>query len=319
MSNFVKRTACPACHGSQLNVLYSVPYSDRQLSSYLARYYGDQGNPRLDRLDGENYRLMECPECGLVFQDRVPTSDFSMELYEVWIDPKSVTAAIEGGDIKQRQFRDLRLIKRMLGRIGKPSRQVKVVDIGMGWGEWLFAARSYGCIGYGVELSPARIEFGKANGIRILNWSDLASEKFDIVHCEQVLEHLDDPRGALETMKGCLAPGGFLTIGVPNVGPLMDRLRTGKGVDWSGARSSRDCPNPTEAVTPLEHLNSFSGTSLRKAAKLAGLDEVRFSLTDVASTSAMDRDSVKDLIKDTMIRFGVVDRFASAIFTHARA
>ena len=44
----------------------------------------------------------------------------------------------------------------------------------------------------------------------------LANGCMDVVICFNVIEHLDDPRPALNEMRRCLGPGGILVLGFPN-------------------------------------------------------------------------------------------------------
>ena len=95
----------------------------------------------------------------------------------------------------------------------------------MGWGEWLFAARGLGCEIYGLELAPARITFAAANGVRVLRAEELSSCTFDIINCEQVLEHLDEIDVAMATIGRVLKPGGRAIIGVPIFPPPLHLAR----------------------------------------------------------------------------------------------
>jgi 2-polyprenyl-3-methyl-5-hydroxy-6-metoxy-1,4-benzoquinol methylase len=316
MENFKLRPCCPSCRSKTLKLRYDVPYADPDLSGYLKRYYCPQGRPDFSRLDGEHYRLMECGACGLVFQDRVPNDAFLMELYEVWIDPP--TKLHENHSDAARQFRAMRLIWRLIRRLGKPSGSIDVLDFGMGWGEWLFAARGFGCPVHGLELSPARIKYGRDNGITMLEGGDLSGRAFDLINCDQVLEHVEDPRGVLETMAGCLAPAGILRVSVPNLGPVGARLRSGRGVDWSGEPHTRQHANPTEAVTPLEHVNAFTGKSLRRLAAACGLKEIKFGPVEMVRTATFDKDSLKDIAAAALIRLGHVDRFTTVYLAPSR-
>lgn len=316
MKNFKLRSWCPSCRSRTLRLLVDIPYSDPDLSGYLKRYYCPQGRPDFSRLDGERYRLMECGACGLVFQDRVPNDDFLMELYEVWIDPPTMLGRNTGD--AARQFRAMRLIWRLIRRLEKPSGSIDVLDFGMGWGDWLFAARAFGCRVHGLELSPARIEYGKAHGIEIVGRDGLGDRTFDIINCDQVLEHVEDPRSVLETMAGCLAPAGILRVSVPNLRPIASRLRSGGGVEWSGKPHSRQHANPTEAVTPLEHINTFTGKSLRHLATACGLREIKFGFGEMVRTAVCDVDSLKDIAAAVLIRLGQVDRFTTAYLTRSK-
>lgn len=313
MGNFKMRIDCPACRSVEYTILITTPYSDSSIASYLDRYYSSQGHPDFSRLSGEEFRLARCNKCGLIFQDRVPTDEFLVELYEKWITPCPPANGLQKADESARRFRDIRLILRIIRHLRKPSHVVRVLDFGMGWCEWLFAARGLGCEIYGLELSSSRIAFAAANGVRVLKTEELSNHTFDIINCEQVLEHLEDPRGVLQSLQRCLGPDGVIILGVPNVGPVERRLGMGRGVDWSGERHSRQRGNPTEAVTPLEHLNSFNGDTLRSLANRCGLREVHFSVADLIRTTTFDFDSIKDALKALMIRSGFTNSFTSVI------
>jgi SAM-dependent methyltransferase len=64
---------------------------------------------------------------------------------------------------------------------------------------------------------------------------DIASQSFDVVVCEQVLEHLENYRLAMSELSRVLRPGGLLVVGVPifpaglhwirrHIVPVTDRL-----------------------------------------------------------------------------------------------
>ena len=316
MGNFKMRIECPACRSNNFTILITTLYSDPSLAGYLDRYYRSQGNPDFARLTGEEFRLARCNKCRLIFQDRVPNDEFLMELYEKWITPCPPTRGTQNYDESHRRFRDIRLILRIIKHLRIPSRGIRVLDFGMGWCEWLFAARGLGCEICGIELSPARIAFAAANGVRVLRPEELSNYTFDIINCEQVLEHLEDPRGALESLQRCLAFNGVIIVSVPNVVPIERRLRLFQSIDWSGERHTRERSNPTEAVTPLEHLNSFNGRALRSLANRCGLREVNFSIGNIIQTTALDFDSMKDVLKALIIRFGFTNGVTSVILTH---
>jgi 2-polyprenyl-3-methyl-5-hydroxy-6-metoxy-1,4-benzoquinol methylase len=44
----------------------------------------------------------------------------------------------------------------------------------------------------------------------------LDGERFDLVLCTEVLEHLDNPAGAVEVLRGLCAPGGRVVVTVPD-------------------------------------------------------------------------------------------------------
>jgi 2-polyprenyl-3-methyl-5-hydroxy-6-metoxy-1,4-benzoquinol methylase len=314
--NFKHRTTCPSCGSKNFQILVDTSFSDPALGRYLNVYYSSQGNPDFNKLAGETYCLGECHDCQLMFQVNIPTNPMLMEIYDQWVSQKNSFEASSKSSLS-RQFRAVRKINAIVRHLGKATQDVKALDFGMGWGDWLFAARGLGCKVYGLELSPARIEWGEANGITILTAETMRQNKYDVICCNQVLEHVSEPREVLELIRECLAPRGIVLLSVPNALPVRKRISAGLGVDWAGEPHSREKSNPTEAVTPLEHLNCFTGKTLRSFAKACGFSEVHFSPRIQLLTTCLDADSVKDLIKNSLIRFGVVDSFTDVVLTHS--
>jgi len=54
------------------------------MTSFLEKYY--KGLINIKRLDGYEYKLLECQYCNLIFQEQKPNKEFYQELYEKFID-----------------------------------------------------------------------------------------------------------------------------------------------------------------------------------------------------------------------------------------
>jgi SAM-dependent methyltransferase len=123
-----------------------------------------------------------------------------------------------------------RLIDRCQRRALRPWLQVspgmRVLDIGCGIGRWSRVLAARGASVTGVDLSPTMIEeaqrraaaSGLATRCRFIV-QDLSvleiGERFDLILCVTVLQHLLDPgalRAAIERMARHLAPGGRLVV-----------------------------------------------------------------------------------------------------------
>lgn len=109
-----------------------------------------------------------------------------------------------------------------------------VLDIGCGNG--LFTAglkKRFPCTLFGVDGSAYALEGAKQSGfddvqlVKDLSSQPLpfAGDKFDIVVCKDVLEHLLDPEHLVSEMTRVVRVGGYLLVQVPNHFSLYGRLK----------------------------------------------------------------------------------------------
>ena len=125
-------------------------------------------------------------------------------------------------------------IDRWAGDAAAAGRQATLLDVGCDWGvllRYLDTRPNFDNIAITaadfVDKAVYRREryerfvLGDVSG----GYSELASTSFDIVVCEQVLEHLEDLDGALATLDRVLKPGGKLVLGVPVFLPPLHLIR----------------------------------------------------------------------------------------------
>lgn len=93
------------------------------------------------------------------------------------------------------------------------------LDIGCGIGATVLQAKSLGMKAEGVEPNCFAVEYGKKKFDLDLKCDyfreNLFTDKFDLIVCEQVLEHLEDPRQLFKTAIATLNRPGILFISVP--------------------------------------------------------------------------------------------------------
>jgi len=81
----------------------------------------------------------------------------------------------------------------------------------------------------GADYSPLRVDRAKLVGAGLTRTSVTAlgfvDRSFDIVVCNQVLEHVPDDHLAFAELRRVLRPGGLLLVGVPNEGSPLAFLR----------------------------------------------------------------------------------------------
>ncbi len=110
--------------------------------------------------------------------------------------------------------------KRQLERI-RPFGRRRLLEIGCGNGMFLLAAKREGWQARGLEVSAHVAEQAcqiSECPVHVGGPDDITDEPaaFDVVSGFEVLEHVLDARGVLAAAAAVLAPGGVLTLSVPN-------------------------------------------------------------------------------------------------------
>jgi 2-polyprenyl-3-methyl-5-hydroxy-6-metoxy-1,4-benzoquinol methylase len=96
-----------------------------------------------------------------------------------------------------------------------------VLEVGVGEGHFLQAARNRGHSALGVELNPQGAARARAMDFEIYELmldelNEQTDQRFDAICAFQVLEHVPDPRQFLEDMMCMLKPNGKMVLSVPN-------------------------------------------------------------------------------------------------------
>jgi 2-polyprenyl-3-methyl-5-hydroxy-6-metoxy-1,4-benzoquinol methylase len=106
-----------------------------------------------------------------------------------------------------------------------------VLDVGVNGGTIALPLVKLGCYVKGIDIVPELVEKAKERGIfaeigeaENLEFPD---NKFDVVICSEVLEHLYDPLPAIEEAYRVLKPGGRYIITVPHPQSLMAEGKLG--------------------------------------------------------------------------------------------
>ena len=215
----------------------------------------------------ENYKLYHCQVCDLMFW--YPMEGTDPEWYEVPLDLtpfRPVQLAYWG----QSQF-----LKDM------PAQGGRLLDIRCGMGDFLFCAQKADYSVTGIDFSPkfidiARQRFGFEE-LYSLTLDEFVAEKpqnrYDVITFFDVLEHLDDISGFLQSVKGLLNPWGHVACRVPN----RERWRfqsPSEEWDYPPKHFTRwNC----DALTALFDNHGFSISAI-KTQPLVSLDRGWFSL-----------------------------------------
>jgi 2-polyprenyl-3-methyl-5-hydroxy-6-metoxy-1,4-benzoquinol methylase len=102
-----------------------------------------------------------------------------------------------------------------------------VLEIGCGDGHFLSRVKVEKSISAtGIEINKKAIINAEKKGVHIINetvenYSKTTTEKFDVVCCFQVLEHIPNTYEFIESCISLLRPNGILAFAVPNNNPYL--------------------------------------------------------------------------------------------------
>ena len=259
------RTLCPGCRAASSPPVYRTPLCEDPLRAYLLDFY--DGRLDVGSLGGD-FTLVDCPECGLLYQVRVPAPSEVAAFYELVVDAgRDDVEHRLGATVRSGTQLDLR---RTVRRAGRPAAQVDVLDYGAGTGLWLDVTAEFGCRTTGAEIDPGARARLEAAGHATVDHDDLPGSAFDLVNLEQVLEHVLEPLEVMGRVASAVRPDGLVRVCVPNGAGVRALLAD---PDWSAPKGA---PRSLNAVAPLEHVNCFDHGSLVAVGVAAGLEPFQF-------------------------------------------
>jgi len=181
-----------------------------------------------DRLHGRagHFSVVECERCGLMRTTPRPTRAQLSEYYPTDYHPYA--SEVPG------KWRGA--VRRLLGDDTPvpPQRAGRLLEIGAASGTFLLQMQQRGWEVTGLEWdAAAAARAAERTGARVAAGdaaeASFPPEAFDLVCAWMVLEHLEEPRQALERIWQWLRPGGWLAFSVPDAGGWQFRRFGG---DW---------------------------------------------------------------------------------------
>ncbi len=160
----------------------------------------------------QQYRILKCNVCDLRFLDPLPSTE-CLEKFYASHENYNHYAKVAERKLKSGATKIKRLLKYTKGR--------SFLDIGCSTGANVEAARRLGFKASGIDLCRQSIEFAKANypscDFKIGDMTVL-NDKFDLVFCTEVLEHVTKPHEFIASIASVMNTGAVLYMTTPDAG-----------------------------------------------------------------------------------------------------
>lgn len=269
---FIQRQRCECCGSEDLKDVKSVRFDDPCVKNFLQSYYNNADSQNADflrKIQQDSYTVSECQNCGFLFQRQILNDEGMAFLYDTLIDAAASLSKRENAELAYYNglIENAQSVQHFVS--AKKANEIKVLDFGMGWGHWCFAAKACGYSVWGAELSEKRIAYARKQGVDVitdLRESDLV---FDFIYSDNVFEHLSQPFEIAELLAARIAKGGVVHIQVPDGRGQKERIQN---PHWVADK---------DALHPLEHINCFTEETLTPLMQRAGFRAVKRS--DIAS------------------------------------
>lgn len=210
------------------------------------------------------YRVFHCETCGFHWLDPMPQPEFIEQLYSQQYFEQEFQYA------EQVASQEACYRQRILKMPDAPPSR-RLLDVGCATGEFLAMARDYGFDVRGLEVSDFASARAREKGLNVtqgtLDVFENSDQRFDVITCSHVLEHLPSPRLALQQMHDLLGPKGLLYIEVPyQYGGLTDVIGRMRGEKrafglWSVHHRSFFTPHSLSKALEFEGFQILSRTT----------------------------------------------------------
>ncbi len=213
LESLLEFVECNLCGSSEFKVKQPPRYEATQTIESFAKHYSSSSETKL--MD----QLVVCKYCGLEYLNPRIKSSFTFLGYSEAVDKRHH----EEDMYRIHSFkRALRKVQKDLVCSRKNGERVRILDVGCAGGAFLKAASDMGYEAIGLEPSRYLAELGQKNYNVEIHQDSLDSfvfskNEFDIVTFWDVLEHVPNPREALQNAHEALSESGTLLLNLPMI------------------------------------------------------------------------------------------------------
>jgi SAM-dependent methyltransferase len=239
------RSCCPLCGDEGARLLMS--FHDTRLSNETLSDFGYSQETE--------FPIVECAGCKFMYSKRLLSDAGLNGRYEKLTDHRKSLETC----FRPAIYLDmLKVWTEVFPRVAADAERIsiKALDFGCGWGAYMKTVQYYGIECFGFDFDCTKAAFVRDQGMTMIAEPEAAAP-FDMIICNQVLEHLKDPLETAARFRNLLKPGGFAWVSVPfNSHGLKADLEKG--------------PPYRRVIDPWEHLNYFTKSSLTRVMASAG-------------------------------------------------
>ena len=214
---------CMICNSNQVNI------------------FRDYESPFIDKY----YTLYACGNCESRFFD---INQFPIDLEDIYEQHARKNENRYAAELRESSYWKTQ-VSRILGLCRQPVHSV--LDIGCRTGDFLMHWPQ-GIVRCGVEISASLASVGVKRGLKIIQTPIEKAEfgqKFSVVTCYAIIEHLPDPVKLLQTLPRLVDTHGVVAILIPTWQCLKQKVIYLQGKQW-------------HMYSPPQHLNFLSRKKL---------------------------------------------------------
>lgn len=169
-----------------------------------------------------------CKRCSQHYLTPLANEALLLDKLQQWaqedvLDEERLRIAFEPGALEMYRW--------FLSRVAKFSRgeNGRLLDVGCATGGLLSAAREQGWDAQGIEIGQASAAYAREELALEVDCVSLfeagfGADEFDAITMVEVIEHLENPGGALDQVHRWLRPDGLVLLTTPNYNALFRRL-----------------------------------------------------------------------------------------------
>lgn len=245
------------------------------------------------------FKHNKCKKCNTLFVSPRPTEEGLFNYYNNYEAPQKWTELLIKTNSERKKIQHLprvELLEKELKRANNNEKNL-LVDVGAGNGNFAKVIEESNIFKNVVasDVSEECIVACKNQGLKTYHGdiAGLDDDSVDCFICNDLLEHLFDPKAFLLNSYQKLKNNGLLMISTPN----------GEGYDFKILKEN------TDNITPPEHLQYFNPVSIK-----ALLEEVGFIIVSLSTPGVLDVEIIKRHIEKKQFNLKHSNTFLDYIY-----